>query len=432
VKNDPAIFALALCASAPEAATRVYALAALPKVCRIPTHLFHFCTYVKQFRGLGRGLRRALAAWYNDMPVDKLAYEVVKYQQRDGWANRDVLRLAHPKTKDPARNAVYKWIVDGWQVDWTPDTLPPIVGAFERVKNVEDVVREIREFNLSREMLPTKALTHPEVWEALLEKMPYTAMIRNLGNMSKVGLTVPMSAASRLVAERLHDREALKRGRIHPVTLLIALKTYASGQGIRGSGTWTVDPRIADALDDAFYLAFDALEPTGKRFLFGVDVSGSMGMQMASLPISCAEGAAAMALACAKTETEYFIMGFAATFRDLGITAKMRLDDVLKRTLQRNFGSTDCAQPMLWADKQKVGVDCFVVITDNETWHGPVHASQALTAYRQRMGIDAKEIVIAMTPTPFTIADPTDPLTLDICGFDSAVPQIVTDFAGRD
>jgi 60 kDa SS-A/Ro ribonucleoprotein len=81
-KNDPAIFALALGASADDPVTRALALGALPKVCRIPPHLFHFVTYVKQFRGFGRGLKRALGDWYNEMPVERLAYLVVKYQSR--------------------------------------------------------------------------------------------------------------------------------------------------------------------------------------------------------------------------------------------------------------------------------------------------------------------------------------------------------------
>ena len=41
-KNDPAIFALAMAAGAKDGSTRKAALAALPKVCRIGTHLFHF------------------------------------------------------------------------------------------------------------------------------------------------------------------------------------------------------------------------------------------------------------------------------------------------------------------------------------------------------------------------------------------------------
>src|SRR5262249_15519555 len=81
-KSDPAIFALALAASGkvtPE--TRAAALAALPKVCRTGTHLFHFAQYVDGMRGWGRGLRRAVSGWYAQ-PADRLAYQAVKYQSR--------------------------------------------------------------------------------------------------------------------------------------------------------------------------------------------------------------------------------------------------------------------------------------------------------------------------------------------------------------
>src|SRR5215204_5154676 len=50
-KNDAAIFALAMAASATEDATRQLALDALPVVCRTGTHLFAFARYVEQFRG---------------------------------------------------------------------------------------------------------------------------------------------------------------------------------------------------------------------------------------------------------------------------------------------------------------------------------------------------------------------------------------------
>ena len=45
-------------------------LAALPAVARTGTHLFLFAGYVEQFRGWGRGLRRAVADWYVSKPVD--------------------------------------------------------------------------------------------------------------------------------------------------------------------------------------------------------------------------------------------------------------------------------------------------------------------------------------------------------------------------
>ena len=61
-KNDPAIFALAMAAGLGDEPTRQAALAALPDVCRTGTHLFHFATFVEEFRGWGRALRRAVGA----------------------------------------------------------------------------------------------------------------------------------------------------------------------------------------------------------------------------------------------------------------------------------------------------------------------------------------------------------------------------------
>lgn len=443
-KNDPAILALSIAASAKDEATRAYALAALPKVCRIPTHLFHFLAFVKPQRKWSRMLRRAVSDWYAQWDADKLAYELVKYQQRDGWANKDALRLSHPSGRN---SAVLRWAVGAGYgsrdvlrpkgsekatriYSPTQDSLPAIVDAYAEAQTASGkaLVDLIRTYGLTREMLPTTALTSPEVWEALLEKMPLTALLRNLGNMSKVGLATPLSDASKRIVARLGDADALRKARVHPVAVLIALKTYASGKSVKGSGEWTPVPTIVDALDDAFYLAFGAVEPTGKRLLLALDVSGSMGGYIGGLPLTCAEGAAAMALVTARTEAEYYIMGFATQFRDLGITPTMRLDDVLAKTQRQNFGGTDCSQPMQWAQKKKLAVDGFVVITDNETWAGDVHPSQALRAYRKALGVQAKEVVMGMTATECTIADPNDPGTLDVVGFDAATPQVISEF----
>ena len=110
-KQNPAIFALAIAASAADEAGRAYALAALPKVCRTGTTLYQFNGYVEQFRGRGPALNRAVRNWYLDKPIDKLAYQALKYRQRDGWSHRDLLRLVKPKTTDPARDALFSWIV---------------------------------------------------------------------------------------------------------------------------------------------------------------------------------------------------------------------------------------------------------------------------------------------------------------------------------
>ena len=74
-------------------------------------------------------------------------------------------------------------------------------------------------------------------------------------------------------------------------------------------------------------------------------------------------------------------------------------------TDELSFGRTNCALPMLDAAEKKIPVDCFVVLTDNETWYGDIHPVQALKKYRQEMGINSKLVVIGMTATKFSIAD---------------------------
>src|SRR5215218_2428974 len=84
-RQEPALFALALAAARTDPAARREALAVLPRVCRTGTHLFHFAAYVASLRGWGRGLRRAIGTWYGALPLDELAYQALKYRQRDGW-----------------------------------------------------------------------------------------------------------------------------------------------------------------------------------------------------------------------------------------------------------------------------------------------------------------------------------------------------------
>lgn len=94
------------------------------------------------------------------------------------------------------------------------------------------------------------------------------------------------------------------------------------------------------------------------------------------------------------------------------------------------MGSTDCAQPMIYAKTRNLDIDVFIVYTDSETWFGNIHPSEALKQYRIHSGIkDAKLIVVGMTSNGFTIADPEDPGMFDVAGFDSAAPQVMREFA---
>lgn len=439
-KNDPALLVLAMAAGLGDTATRKAALAALPLVARTGTHLFHFLNFVQEFRGWGRALRAGIANWYQTLPPNQLVYQAIKYRQRDGWSHRDALRLAHPKTSDTQRNAVYHWITQGWEGIGEEPHPDPVLGklwAFERAQratNEKEIVRLIRDYRLPREALPTQFLTSPNVWAALLEHMPMEALIRNLATLSRVGLLTQRSATAREISRRLRDARAIQRSRLHPIRLLAALLTYRSGKGVRGSGTWSPVQEVVEALNDAFYLSFGNVEPTGKRLVLALDVSGSMSYgTIAGVPgLTPRVGAAALALITAATEQHYRVVAFSHEMMPLKIVPQQQLDNVLQTTDKLPFGGTDCALPMLWALERGVKADAFVVLTDSETWAGRVHPAQALQQYREQTGIPARLVVVGMVANNFSIADPRDAGMLDVVGFDTATPQLISNFvAGR-
>jgi 60 kDa SS-A/Ro ribonucleoprotein len=147
------------------------------------------------------------------------------------------------------------------------------------------------------------------------------------------------------------------------------------------------------------------------------------------MPVSCCEAAAALALVFMRIEPYTFTSAFSTQFQQNSFGKSTRLDEALRQTRGMNFGGTDCAQPMLNARQNKIKANVFCVLTDSETWAGNVHPFQALERYRDKTDIYAKLVVVGMTSTGFTIADPSDPGMLDVAGMDTSVPALMADFA---
>ena len=109
--------------------------------------------------------------------------------------------------------------------------------ASENAGRPELVANAIRRYNLTREMAFGAAMGHRKIWEALFEGMPMTAMIHNLGTLTRLGITAPVSDAARRVAEPVDDADALRKVRVHPIAILSALMTYRQRRE-RQASTW--------------------------------------------------------------------------------------------------------------------------------------------------------------------------------------------------
>lgn len=175
-KQDPIIFALALCAREKNEETKQAAYESLHRVCRIPTHLFafiDFCEGLSEGTGWGRAHRRAIQNWYNEKRGMPLAIAVTKYRQRGGWSHLDVLRLSHIKPKSDEVACVCKYVVKGMDqcralfFGKSPevDEVLSFLEVVEMAKSADEstLVTFIQENGLLREHIPTIYLNSASV-----------------------------------------------------------------------------------------------------------------------------------------------------------------------------------------------------------------------------------------------------------------------------
>lgn len=434
IKQDTAILVLALLVSYGTDEVKKLAFAELNKIVRIGTHLFQFVDFINtmKLRGFGRGLRKALVKWYTSKTDEALAYQVIKYQNREGWTHKDILRMSHPKSD----NSVLRYIVTG-EIDNVPD----IIKGYELAKVSESKVQItdlIKQYGLTWEMLPTKWLALPEIWEVLLPNLPYTAMLRNLGRMSANGCLKPLSKNINTVVTKILDESAIKNQHVNSVAIFQALRVYEQGKGDKGSLTWNPVNSVVNALNEAFYMSLKHTMPSGKDFLIGLDVSGSMaGTQVTGLNnVSCREACGLVSLSIARIEKNYHMIAFDSESCRKGgtypitISNNDNLNDVVKKLSSVGGGGTNCYLPIKWAIDNKIdNVDCFVILTDSENWQGSITPVDTLNQYRKMYNKNAKMVIVAMAANRVSIGDHKDKGIINVVGFDTYTPQIISDFA---
>ena len=510
-------------------------------------------------KGAGRGVRRALTNLIgpNSYPSSKsLAYQIVKYAQREGVSIKDILAMVHPPTskmtkkggttnridwplghqivityavsnfKKATKGAGFSVVLERYcKCDIPMDSLMAMpdeefhgyitslpadfdddakevlhyLWAIEKVKigdDVDETCSIISKFNLPREIIPTPLLNEKKVWFSLLIgdtrdsdikiKMPITALIRNLGKMAWLGMfNTSLGDASyksftesivKAVCDHITNERVIRNGRVHPATLVQAYKTYSSGSGDKGSLMWSPNPNISKALNDAVDIAFYTIKPSPGVHLHALDISGSMNCCFSAVPSLTAFEASVIQMLChLKTNLRngggrqivmvFDVKGSVVFDSDPDSTA-YTMDTIVSNTRYQDYGrgkplpkgplfdpladswdtvirklqglpmgGTDCAQPVLLAKKMVTSSiarpEIFSVYTDNETYYGSIHPSVALKNYRKTVP-NAKMIVIAATPTRFTIADPNDPNSLDICGWDTGAGTVIHDFISGD
>ena len=405
-------------------------------------------------RGWGRAAQRAIERWYQTRSPEELAFQAAKYRARDGMSQCDLIRLVHPKPQNQGYSEVFRWITQDYPTDRPERPFTSCFGRLRRARDEAEALAVLRDYaemlqqqtpwdgprqktfpSLTWEMTPSEC-RGPAFWTFMVPRLPMTALIRQLPTLTRLGVLANEELQAD-VLRRLRDPAAYKAARIHPMQMLMAATFYRGDE--RGQPTI---PAIQDALEDWFRLAFASQPRTGARLLIGVDVSGSMihhlavpyhrlGQTAAAPGLTLSSADVASALALVLSERAGFgsatVCGFADTIHPVSDLKNKTLGQCRTMLVPSIPRATDCALPMLYATRERIPVDCFVILTDGQTYAGDLHPYQALRRYRKALGIPARMVHVALNHE-FTVADPEDPKCLDIVGYDPTVPNLIERF----
>lgn len=258
-----------------------------------------------------RGINDRLAELYTEFSAFK--YDSAGAGVRFG----DVIELTHPAADGDARDDLYRWLLDR-RHNRADGEYPNLVMLRARAAlNAGTTDADERRMFLRKVATGDEEASNAfaragmtwetaaswlggeldaSFWESMIPRMGYMALLRNLANFDKVGISSEVAAK---VAAKLADPAQVARSRQFPYRFLTA---YLQGLSSR----WTA------ALDEALTHATVNVPELGGRTLVLVDTSGSMGNPWTKKSqATCVQTAALFGVTLAQRANAVDLVGFA-------------------------------------------------------------------------------------------------------------------------
>jgi 60 kDa SS-A/Ro ribonucleoprotein len=266
-------------------------------------------------------------------------------------------------------------------------------------------------------------------WTEIAKTASWTMTRMNLNTFERHGVLTD-SAMVRTIAERLRDRELVKKARAFPYQLLAAFLNVES----------TMPREITDALQDAMEIAVENVpELDGDVFVFP-DVSGSMsGVSItgyrkgATSKVRAIDVAALVAASVLRKNPHAEVIPFEQDVVSLRINGRDSVMTNATKLASIGGGGTNCSAPMALVNSRRTKVDLVIYVSDNESWvdarrHGATETMRQWTQIKAR-NPDAKMVCIDLAPNTTTQAAERVGDILNIGGFSDSVFDVIATFA---
>lgn len=392
---------------------------AFPRVCRIPDDVREFVTFCrtkKARKGLGGQAKVMVQHYLRHMSE----YHAVKYGSANsqGITVRDILRMTHPKPKTEAQRELFGWLVNGWKdVGSEPSPSNPKVWALEKIKRSTDekeIIKLVEDHKLPFEVvIPSVQKMTKGIWNALLQGMPYMALLRNLNTMERHGLLEDKTVLNRIV-KRISDPEQVRKSKQFPFRFWNALNAAKGPQAIK------------DALADALEASFANMPEIKGRVCVSNDISYSMSGKVSEKGTArfCDIAGIFGAALFKKCEDVILVPFDDRAHPELGNVSRRDSVMGIAKQIGRADNGTSLGAPIEYLRQRREKVDVFIGITDNEDWSGRGFLTY-LEEYRRSINPNLKAFLVTIAPYRHWVAPKDYPGVWFVQGWSDSVLRFI-------
>jgi 60 kDa SS-A/Ro ribonucleoprotein len=341
----------------------------------------------------------------------------------------DVIRMTHPKAANPARNALYAYIIGK---DSNKEALLPLALQFEAFK--KDATLAIP--NVPFQMLTALDLTE-EQWKTLAVRSTWNQTRMNLNTFARHNVFSSKEVEA-VIAKLIQDPDAVRHSKVFPYQLFTAYSNLSED----------VPQSIKIALQKAAEVAVENVPAIQGEMEICLDVSGSMQNPVTGTRTNAVTGK--VESFTTKTKCIDVASLFAACFlRNNNLARVIPFDTEIKKvdinpldTIFTNSeklsnsgrnGATDCGCALAHLNEIGSKAKCVVFVSDNQsnvqsnaTISGETSMSREWQKYSKRVP-GAKLVAIDIAPYANVQASPSKDI-LVIGGFSDQVFDVVASF----
>ena len=331
----------------------------------------------------------------------------------------DVVKMVHPKPVNPAREALYGYLISKAHKG---ELLPAIIKDFEAYKAKTSSKIPAVPF----QMLTSLELGKDE-WSEIARNAGWQMTRMNVNTFLRHGVFENASLVE-LISKRLADRNEIQKASALPYQLMIAY-TMASSD---------VPAAIREALQDAMEVAVENVPTIDGKVVVCPDVSGSMqsaitGMRLgATSAVRCIDVAALMAAAVMRKNTSALVVPFETGVVSLALNPRDSVMTNATKLASVGGGGTNCSAPLAMLNKQGIAADLVIMVSDNESWidanrRGGTATMQEWQKFKTS-NPKARLVCIDIQPYVTTQARESEDI-LNVGGFSDSVFKVVSQFS---